>query len=416
MITFDDVFTTEHIFHQYHVAIRGKRGHTKIIKYHQQCLSRLYKLRERLFSGEYYPSKDREFIIYEPKKRIIIANSFEDKIVQGNLVEHVLKPLIESRLIYDNYASRPNKGTDVARDRLCEFIHNYYINNGNSADGYILKCDIRKYFYSISIPKLKAMVSKLDIDDKLKELFDIEIRAINEETQLGLRIGHEISQWLAIYYLNEMDHYIKEKLHIKYYGRYMDDFYLIHKDKDYLIHCRNEINRILSELGLELNEKTKLLNMRQGMDFIGFHFDLTDTGKVKQILLRKSIKRMRHYIKAVKPFIEENNDLIYELLDGLTSWKAHAVKGCSKNVIYEIDILFYNLYYDIMVKNDIYFINYCYIPGKYERGKSVKFKDFMKFVRFYGDPPNPPLTLQGLWNIKWTSDIPNNTNRNNGNH
>lgn len=400
LIKFEDVFNEENFYNQYHVAIRGKRDHTKLIKYQQQCLSRLYKLRNKVINGKYYPSKDREFIIYEPKKRVIIANSFEDKIVQGILVTHVLEPLIEPRLIYDNYASRPNKGTDAARERLTEFLHSYYINSDNSNDGFILKCDIRKYFYSISIPKLKEMIFNLDMDDQLKELFNIEIRAIDEESQLGLRIGHEISQWLAIYYLNEIDHFIKEKLHIKYYGRYMDDFYLIHNDRTYLEYCRSEISNKLSELGLEFNEKTKLVPIYQGIDFLGFHFDLTDNGKVKQILLRASIKRVRKRIRALRPIIEEDHEVIYELLAGLSSWKAHAIKGCSKNIIYEIDILFYNLYYDIMIEEGIYFINYCYIPGMYDKRKSVKFKDFIKFVRFYGNPPNPPLTLQDLWNTK----------------
>lgn len=104
----------------------------------------------------------------------------------------------------------------------------------------------------------------------------------------GIPIGNQTSQWFAVMYLSGLDHFIKEKLGIRYYGRYMDDFYLIHEDKAYLRYCRAEIERYVGELGLKLNNKTNIFPLRNGIDFLGFHTYLTDSGKVIRKVRRGS--------------------------------------------------------------------------------------------------------------------------------
>ena len=89
------------------------------------------------------------------------------------------------------------------------------------------------------------------------------------EGEVGIPIGNQSSQLFALLYLNGLDHYIKEKLGIKFYGRYMDDFYLIHEDKEYLKYCLREITAYVGNLGLELNEKTQIYPLRNGIDFFG---------------------------------------------------------------------------------------------------------------------------------------------------
>ena len=390
IILFEEVFTEENLYDQYFIALKGKRNHTSIIKYNEHMLANLNNLRNRLLSGNYIPNKDRKFIIYEPKKREIIANCFEDKIVQGLLVRKVLSSLIEPKLIYDNYASRPFMGTDEAYNRIKKFLHSYYINNSNSNNGYILKCDIKKYFYNIDIEIVLKMIDKLNIDNRLKDLLHIEIRPANGIDK-GLCIGHELSQWLAIYYLNIIDHFIKESLNIKYYGRYMDDFYLIHSNKDYLILCLNKINCLLNKLKLELNKKTQIFHISEGIKFLGFHIYLTETGKVKFILLKSSIKRMRKRMKSVYHIVNENPELIYSVLEGFNSWKSHAVKGSNRHILYVLDDEFYNLYHDILIKMNVNFALYCYKPGMYEKNengkkKIINSKYLIQSIEHYMDP------------------------------
>lgn len=366
MIYFDEVITPDNLVDQYHIALHGKADQTRQIKYEELRFLNLDHLYQRLLNDSYVAGPDNRFTIYEPKKRLIVANDFEDKIVQGLLVRKVLVPLMEPKLISDNYASRQGMGTDNAIERLQSHLHNYYITNGNSNIGCFLKGDIRKYFYSVFVPICHAMIDALDMDDRLKNLFHQEIRPY-DTIDTGICIGHEISQWLSIYYLNKMDHTVKEDLMIRYYSRYMDDFILLHSSKEYLEYAKIKISDVLAELHLQLNpEKSQIHYIGEGMTFLGFHFYLTESGKVKTILLERSIKDMRRRMFKYESLVREDINQMKFVLDGFTSWKSHAVKGDAKKILYLMDMEFFNLYYPYMAKLGINFSDYCYLPGKFE--------------------------------------------------
>ena len=118
------------------------------------------------------------------------------------------------------------------------------------------------------------------------------------------------SQILAIFYLNELDHYIKEKLHIKYYIRYMDDGVLFHTDKNYLKYCLNKINEIVNKYNLELNNKTKVINVnKEGIEFLGYKFNLKNKLIIK--VRSSTLKRYNHKLKLIKNgFIKEEKAIL----------------------------------------------------------------------------------------------------------
>lgn len=398
MLYFDEVFTEEEIYTQYQIAIRGKHELTTYIKYEEHIIPKLSDLYMRLTTNSYIPGKDRKFVIYEPKRRIITANDFEDKIVQGILVRKVLRPLMEPKLIRDNYASRKGFGTDDAINRLSQHLHNYFLRH-ESNEGFLLKGDIRKYFYKIMVPIVISMINALPIDTRLKQLFTLEVRPY-DGIMTGICIGHEISQWIAIYYLNELDHFIKEQLRIKYYSRYMDDFILLHSNKLFLQNALEDVRSILLKLELELNtDKTQILCIRDGVKFLGYHLYLTNTGKVKKVLLNSSIVRQRKRIISYKDMINDDPSQIVFALDSFNSWKSHAAKGCNKKNIYLLDIEFYNLYHDAMKALDIDYKNFCYLPGKYEtngEGKKncIKTRNIIWASEVYSKYPIDPSEIK----------------------
>lgn len=373
MIKIKQVFTEEHMNDQYHIALKGKRDHTNVIKFSKESLYNLEKLRKSILQNSYIPGKDYEFTIFEPKMRVVRANHFTDKIIQGLLVNHVIQPLVEPTLIYDNYASRKDKGTKAGLDRLSEFLNSAFINYGRDLNNiYVLQCDVKKYFDNISLPILRSKISRLNIDNQLKNLLNIELRAAHENDK-GLCLGHELSQWFAIWYLNDMDHYIKEELHIKYYGRYMDDFYLISDSREYLCKCLYDITDILEGFGLKLNtKKSRVYNISEGIKFLGFKFILTNSGEVKRILLKSSSQRMHKKIKKWYNILINNIDPIYQrdfILDCITSmesWRSHVIQGTNPGIIYQMDLYFYILFYTKLIENNIAFLDYCYIKGDYE--------------------------------------------------
>ena len=263
------------LYQSYLDARKGKRWKMAVVRYEVNALENTMFLHYMLTSKKYRPSPYNTFLIHEPKERVIMYNGFKDKIVQHSLCDYVLGPALSKSFIYDNYASQEGKGTHFGLDRLKYFMQRYYRQNGPA--GWVLKCDITKYFYRINHDVLKSQLRRLIHDPDVLWLLDM---IIDSTEGPGIPIGNHTSQWFAVLYLSGMDHMIKERLGIKFYGRYMDDFYLIHQDKDYLIYCLEEIKKYLVPLGLELNHKTAIFPLSQGIDFLGFRTYMTDSGKV----------------------------------------------------------------------------------------------------------------------------------------
>ncbi len=137
--------------------------------------------------------------------------------------------------------------------------------------------------------------------------------------------------------LNGLDHLVKEKLHIKGYGRYVDDFYLIHKDKSYLQHCLSVIRNYLGEYGLELNEKTQIFPLKNGIDFLGFHTYLTDTGKVICKVRKRSKDNMRRKMKKFAKLYRNGLTSLEKVRNSYGGWRVHASYGNTYHLIQNMD-------------------------------------------------------------------------------
>ncbi len=241
---------------------KNTKNKRKVNKFKECKCINLYKIYHTLETRSYVPGKYHVFTIYEPKKRRIVSQNMFDKVVNHLVARYILMPTISKCLIDANVASRPQKGTSAGLKyyynfrRCCDIKYGKY---------YILKCDIKKFFQSINHDLLKRKLERR-IKDKeaLKIVFDI----IDSE-KYGLGIGNMTSQILAIFYLNDLDHFIKEELKIKYYVRYQDDFLLFHDSKDYLKECLKRINDFVANEKLELNSKTRIYSNKENLIFLG---------------------------------------------------------------------------------------------------------------------------------------------------
>ena len=145
-------------------------------------------------------------------------------------------------------------------------------------------------------------------------------------------------------YLSGMDHFIKEKLGIRYYGRYMDDFYLIHEDKAYLQYCRGEIEQYVARLGLRMNKKTNIFPLRNGIDFLGFHTYLTESGKIIRKVRRSSKCNAQRKLKKQRGLLDREKISLSDIEQSYGSWRSHVVKGNCYHLIQKTDSLFQNLF------------------------------------------------------------------------
>ena len=225
------------------------------------------------------------------------------------------------------------EGTHFGLERLEGFMRRFYRVRG--VDGWVLKCDISKYFYNIKHDALKSLIRKYISDPDCLWLLDMIIDST--EGNVGIPIGNQSSQLFALLYLSSLDHMIKEKLGIKFYGRYMDDFYLIHEDKEYLRYCWKEIERHVNELGLSLNAKTNIYPLKNGIDFLGFHSYLTESGAVIRKVRRKSKNNARRRLTKMRGLLEAGKITPEKVEQSYKSWRGHASKGNCYHLIRNMD-------------------------------------------------------------------------------
>ena len=263
-------------------------------------------------------------MIYDPKEREIQALSFADRVFQHLLCDNILMPYLEPRLIYDNAACREGKGTHFALNRLEKFMREHYKKYG--AEGYILKFDIRKYFNSIDHVVLKNKLKGFP-DEEVKQLLYHIIDSFEYSEGRGLPMGNQSSQWFALYYLDRLDRLIKEKLKVKYYVIYMDDGVLLASSKKELQEALRQMKELIYEDRLEFNEKTQIFPLSQGVDFLGWHLYLTDTGKVIKRLRTSNKKRFKKRMKCYQKRYAANNISFDEITRSVRSYNGHLQYG-----------------------------------------------------------------------------------------
>ena len=329
--TFEEICTFEVLYRAYLAARKGKRKKASAAQYEANALILTERLAYILNTNTYIPSKFEVFHVYEPKKRLAQAPAFVDKVVQHAIVDNTLYEAITRSFIPANCASQIGKGMHYGLDLLKGFMTDYWRKN-HTTNGWVLKCDVRHFFASIDHDILKAKLRKKVVDDRIFRLMCIYIDASAD----GLPLGYQTSQLLALLFLDEFDHFVKERLRIKYYVRYMDDFLLIHPDKEYLRYCQKQIETFLAGLRLELNEKTNIFPLRHGVDFLGFHTYITESGQIIRRLRHSSVKRMKGKIRWWKKEYPAGKVTKKEILDSWTAWDAHAAHGNTYTLRQEI--------------------------------------------------------------------------------
>lgn len=153
--------------------------------------------------------------------------------------------------------------------------------------------------------------------------------------------------------LNSMDHFVKETLHIEYYMRYMDDFILIHHDEQYLLECKARLAQMLMSLDCQFNtKKTNVTPLSDGIEFLGFHFRLTETGKVVMTLNSKNVKHERKKLKKLVGLAKKGKRTKEKVDECYESWKNHASKGDSYKLLQRMDQYYRDLWRN--TENDVW--------------------------------------------------------------
>jgi len=299
-----------------------KRKKKDVIKFELDLPLQLWTLKKKLDTGQYNGSVYHEFKIFEPKERLIQAATYGDRVVQHSVCDNVVTPYVARHVVYDNAACQMGKGTHFAIRRLVAHLRRYYHENG--PNGYVLKADIRKYFPNIDHQVLKSQWARSRLDEDTKQLIVRIIDSyatptdnpdlIKDGRPRGIPMGNQTSQQFAVFYLDRLDREIKEKWGIKYYSRYMDDIIVIHQNKEYLKCLLEAMKEVAAELKVEFNQKTQIIPLKNGIDYVGWHFSFGRNGKIirkirtgaKQRILKKMKALSKRYAKGKIDFSAVN--------------------------------------------------------------------------------------------------------------
>jgi retron-type reverse transcriptase len=320
----------ENLYLAYRKARQGKRGKPGVAAFEFNQEAELIRLQEELRAESWRPGAYHSFFIHDPKRRLISAAPFRDRVVHHALC-NLIEPLWERRFIVDSYANRVGKGTHRALLRGQAFARRF---------PYVLQCDLEQYFPSIDHAILADALRRLIVDPQVLALVErilasgvgvldnvYEMRWFPGDDlwarmrPRGLPIGNLTSQFWANVYLNGFDHFVKRELRCQAYLRYVDDFLLFADDKRTLWRWKDALQTRLARLRLTLHPP-QVFPVDTGIPFLGFRIYPTHR-RLKQ---RKGIAFQRHFRDLFRRWAAGELPR-RKLDDSARSWAAHAAWG-----------------------------------------------------------------------------------------
>ncbi len=371
MKTLQDVADANNLIEAFRKAKEDSAWKESVQRYEAHLLENTWELQQEILNGTYRQKPFFEFDIHERGKvRHIKSLYVRDRVLQRSLCDNVLSDLYRY-CIYDNGASQKGKGVDFARRRLELHLKRYIRKHG--AEGYILKIDFRKFFDNIPHKELLDLVFTKIKDEGLQNLiryiigtFRIDVSYMSNEeyrqaqsvpfdslkyceASRGIRtgekylnvsmgIGAQVSQIAGIVYPTRIDAYCKYVKGCKFYGRYMDDIYIIHDNKEFLKQLCGEIKTLARKMKMFVHtDKTQIFKLSKGFVFLQIRYRVTQTGKTIKVLSKKSTVRERRRLKRLAKLAEKG--VAIDVRQCYKSWRGNAIKYHAWHRIQALDKL-----------------------------------------------------------------------------
>ena len=376
----ESVYDANSLLDAFKKSKKGTAWKESVQRYEMNLLRNINQTQKELKDGTY---EQKDFYVFKlqerGKTRHIKSMHISDRVVQRSVCDNVLVPELSKYLIYDNGASMEGKGIHFARKRMATHLHKFYRKH-KSNEGYVLQIDFSKFFDNIVHDGLiKEMRKKIgdketmSFIEKLIDTFRVDVSYMTDEEyansintlydalqhaqidkalltgekymRKSVGIGSQISQISGVYYPTRIDNYCKIVRGMKYYGRYMDDIYIIHEDKEFLKGLLNDIRGICDELGLFINpKKTQIVKLSHGFTFLKIKYSLTETGKVRQRISKDSVLREKRKLKKLRGLLEEGKVSFADVRSSYASWKGGVEHYDSHTILQDMDKFFDELF------------------------------------------------------------------------
>lgn len=279
---FAAIFTREGLYQAYLDARKGKRGKAATFDFETNLGGNLAALYDEIHSGCYRPRPYHSFRVFEPKERIIYAPAFRDRVVQ-HVIYRVVAPIFDRTFIATSFACRPGYGTHQASLFAQQALRHC------DPEDFVLKLDVRKFFYRIDRNVLRLLIER-----KIKDyrLLDLMMMFADHDEDTGIPIGNLLSQLYALIYLNPLDHHIKRDLRVRYYARYVDDMVIFGVSLQEALQLRQRIGEFLADnLRLEYS-KTSIAKVARGVSFVGYR-----SWRNRRLIRKHSLYKFRRAVK-----------------------------------------------------------------------------------------------------------------------
>lgn len=329
-MTYDKLFTYENLFDAFYFCKKGVLWKRSVQMYNLHLLRNTLSIYNTLRNREFKPLGFLEFdIIERGKVRHIRALKIKERCIQKVLCDKYLIPILRDKLIYDNGASLKGKGTDFSLRRIKVHLQRHFRKYGN--EGYILQYDFSSFFDSINHDILLSLLDREILD---KEIFKVLKQMIKSFGDKGLGLGSQASQICATYFPTLLDRYFKEKLHIKGYGRYMDDGYMICKSKQEVKKCIKALKGLCDILNLTINpKKLKISKLSKTFTFLKKRIFMTESGKIVVKMGKESIVRARRRLKKLFKRMSLGKIDMLSIVKSYNSWLGLAKRYKNYHVV-----------------------------------------------------------------------------------
>ena len=372
---FDKATSLENLYDAFQKAKQGADWKASVQRFEMNLLPNLQQLQNELRTKTY---KQKPFVTFtlneRGKTRLIKAHHIKDRVVQRSFCDNVLLPSLRPYLVYDNGASIEGKGITFTRKRLEVHAHKFY--RKHKTNGYILQIDFSKFFDNIRHDVLFERIAEkiddpqaLELLDSLLDAFKVDVSNLTEQEQKdlyegvynsltfkpstskqafmskGLGIGSQVSQVGGIFALHRVDTLCKTVNSCKFYGRYMDDLYVIHEDKDFLKRLLEDIRAEALKIGLHINDrKTKITPLSAGFVFLQTRYHFTDTGHLVKRPTADKVARERRRLKAYRRLLDKGVLSRRDIANAYQSWRGNIKKFDTHKSVCSMDKFYNNLF------------------------------------------------------------------------
>lgn len=318
---YEKVFSYRNLYDAYRKSRRGVAWKASVQRYIIDAPCKVWQTYDLMRGQAFEPKGFYEFdLIERGKKRHIRSVGIGERVVQRCLCDHCLVPALSRTFVYDNAASLEGKGYAFSMERMKHHLQWHYRRHGT--EGYILLFDLKGFFDSIPHDKAMECIVKEITDPSLlclcKKLIDIY------PGDHGLGLGSQISQIVSLVVLSPLDHFLKDHLGIKCYGRYMDDGYVIHADKNYLRQVMAGIGRVCKSIGVSINEgKTQIVKLSRGFTWLKVRHWLLSSGRVLRKPGKKSATKARARLRSLYAKVEAGQLTANDVWLSFESWRSY---------------------------------------------------------------------------------------------